>query len=87
MKFAEPRRWDTTPHMQNFHKAMRSRKHSDLTSDIEDGHLSAALCHMANISYRTGRKLVFDPAAEKFIGDSEANALVTRKYRAPFVVA
>ncbi|MGH9661552.1 MAG: Gfo/Idh/MocA family protein, partial [Bryobacteraceae bacterium] len=87
MKFAETRRWDTTPHMQNFQKAMRSRKPSDLTADIEEGHLSAALCHMANISYRTGRKLVFDPAAEKFIGDSEANALVTRKYREPFVVA
>ena len=47
--------WDTTPHVQNFLKAVRSRNHQDLTCDIEDGYLSAALVHMANISYRTGR--------------------------------
>ncbi len=86
MSFQEPRAWDTTPHMANFLQAMRTRRHTDLTCDIEEGHLSAALCHMANVSYRTGRKLTFDPAAEKFSGDAEANRHLSRVYRAPFVV-
>jgi predicted dehydrogenase len=85
-KFQEPKRWDTGPHMANFVKAVRSRKHTDLNGDIEQGHLSASLCHLANISYRTGRKLTFDPAQEKFVNDGEANALVSRRYRAPYVV-
>jgi predicted dehydrogenase len=41
-------------HIENFIKAVRSRKHTDLTADIEEGHLSAALCHLGNISYRLG---------------------------------
>ena len=43
-------------HFANFIKAVRSRKHTDLNADIQEGHLSAALCHTANISYRLGRK-------------------------------
>ncbi|MHC4749502.1 MAG: Gfo/Idh/MocA family oxidoreductase, partial [Planctomycetota bacterium] len=45
-----------TGHQANFIKAMRSRKVSDLRADILEGHITAALCHMANISYRLGRK-------------------------------
>jgi predicted dehydrogenase len=41
-------------HFGNFIDAVRSRNHGDLTADIEDGHQSAALCHLANISYRLG---------------------------------
>jgi predicted dehydrogenase len=44
-------------HFENFIKAVRSRKHSDLTADAEDGHISAALCHTANISYGLGKKM------------------------------
>lgn len=44
----------TSPHQKNFIAAIRSRKASDLNADILDGHLSAALCHMANISHRLG---------------------------------
>jgi hypothetical protein len=44
------------------------------------------LCLLANISYRTGRKLVFDPATETFPGDREANAYLTRQYRAPYLL-
>jgi predicted dehydrogenase len=44
-------------HFQNFLKAVRSRKPSDLNADIEEGHQSAALCHLANISYRMGTPL------------------------------
>jgi hypothetical protein len=41
---------------------------------------------MANIAYRVGRSLTFDPKVEKFVGDPEADALLTREYRAPFAV-
>ncbi|MCX6636749.1 MAG: Gfo/Idh/MocA family oxidoreductase [Acidobacteria bacterium] len=73
-------------HFRNFIRAVRSRKQTDLTADIAEGHLSAALSHLANISYRTGRALRFDPRAERFPGDEEANRLLTRGYRPPFVV-
>jgi hypothetical protein len=65
---------------------MRSRKHSDLSADIAEGHLSAGMALLANIAYRTGRALRFDPRLETFPGDEEANRLLTRPYRAPFVV-
>ena len=80
------REWETNGHMQNFLDACRSRKSADLNAEIEIGHLSSAMCHMANISYRVGRKLTIDPKTEKFTGDDEANKLVTRSYRAPYVV-
>src|SRR5688572_26768540 len=43
-------------HYENFIKAVRSRKHTDLNADILEGHLSSALCHTGNISYRLGAK-------------------------------
>ena len=45
------------------------------------GHVSAGICHLANICTRLGRTVRFDPAAEKVLGDDEANAMLTRKYR------
>lgn len=119
-------------HFGNWIGAIRSRKAEDLTADIEKGHLSAALCHLGNVSYRVGEAtrakkitkaigkipelsdsfgrflehlekngmkakkediilgpaLEFDPAAERFTGAlaGRANELITRDYRAPFVV-
>ena len=117
-------------HFRNFVDAVRSRKVSDLTAEIEEGHLSSALCHLGNISYkigelvpfssrsksfgdhkeaaetfgrfeehltandvkltdvsyRLGRKLEIEPGKERFKGDKDANALLTREYRPPFVV-
>ncbi|NOS68980.1 MAG: Gfo/Idh/MocA family oxidoreductase [Verrucomicrobia bacterium] len=58
-------------HFANFIKAVRSRKHTDLNADINDGHLSAALCHTANISYRLGRKLSPDQIREATRNNSE----------------
>ncbi len=78
--------WDTRPQFENFLSAVRSRKREDLAGDILEGHLSTSLCHLANISYRTGRSLKFDPAAETFSGDAEANRLLTRNYRAPYTI-
>jgi len=117
-------------HYANFIKADRSRKTEDLNADILEGHLSSALCHTGNISYRLGAKqnpgaikdairadaglaeacdrmaehlavngvdlsaepvtlgvpLRMDPKAERFVGTDAANALLSRAYRAPFVV-
>jgi predicted dehydrogenase len=72
-------------HFRNFFTAVRSRKSSDLTAEILEGHMSSALCHLANIAYRTGRTPTFNPATEQFVGDPEADALLTRPARAPFV--
>lgn len=78
--------WDTQPHFDNFIAAVRSRKVEDLTCDIEEGHLSAALCHLANISYRTRQSLRFDSNKETFTGSDAANKLLTREYRAPYTI-
>ncbi len=79
-------RGDTIPHIENFFKAVRSRNYKDLTADVEIGVISASLCHLANISYRLKRGLRFDPRSVKFIGDDEANRMLTREYRKPYVV-
>jgi predicted dehydrogenase len=118
-------------HFGNFLAAVRSRKVSDLNADILEGHYSAALVHLANVSYRLGedvsfeprtkafgdnkeayetlerldehlgqgnklkledlkyrlgRKLQVDAASETIVGDADANRMLTRNYRKPFVV-
>jgi predicted dehydrogenase len=117
-------------HYGNFIKAVRSRKHTDLNADILEGHLSSALCHTGNISYRLGKKqlqsatleaikankeltestqrmfyhlgenevhryahqtslgvaLTMDPKSERFLGNDQANEMLTRPYRKPYVV-
>ena len=59
-------------HFANFVKAVRSRKHEDLNADILDGHLSSALCHVGNISYRLGSPVTAAQIATEFASDSEA---------------
>jgi predicted dehydrogenase len=76
----------TQLHMENFVKAVKSRDYKDLHCDVETAARAAALCHLANISYRLGRRLSFDPATQKFIQDDAANEMLTRAYRAPYVV-
>ena len=120
-------------HFGNFKKAVRSRKISDLNADIEEGHLSSALCHLGNISYSLGEStgiedaaatvgemnapenmkatfertmnhlgknnvaldtakitlgphLKFDASSETFVDHATADTMLTRPYRAPFVV-
>jgi hypothetical protein len=76
-------------HFANFIDCVRSRKKEDLNAPIEEGHISSALVHLANASYRLGRALRFDPETERVIGDDEANNLLRdgdRMYRAPFTV-
>ena len=119
-------------HHLNFIKAMRSRNFRDLNAEVAECHLSTALCHMANISFRLGQEaggsemvkslsslpaaveafesfqehlmqngvnviatprllgpwLEMDPSREQFTGEwaNQANAFLTREYRAPYVV-
>jgi predicted dehydrogenase len=76
-------------HFANFIDCVRSRKKEDLNAPIEEGHISSALVHLANASYRLGRALRFDPDKEQVIADDEANRLLCdadRGYRAPFAV-
>ena len=73
-------------HFENFIASMRSRRAEDLRAPIEDGHLSTTLCHLGNISYRVGRSLTFDNRTERFVGDEEADRLLTRAYRAPYTL-
>jgi predicted dehydrogenase len=120
-------------HFQNFLAAVRSRNPLDLTADILEGHLSSALCHLGNISYRLGQPtelgtvreklqclkvnddvaatfertlghlaansvdmsksmfgfgeyLEFDPVSESFPNHEAARTMLTREYRAPYVV-
>ena len=82
------RRTDGTAlHFANFLKAVKSRNYKDLNGDVELGVDSVDLVHMANTSYRLGRKLHYDGATHSFVNDTQANAMRTRHpYRAPFVV-
>ena len=75
-----------TPHYANFVDAIRAGDPKKLTCDILEGHLSASLPHLANISYRVGRSLTFDGKTEKCVGDAEADRLLTRAYRQGFAV-
>jgi hypothetical protein len=81
-----PNEDSTALHMSNFLSAVRSRNYKDLNADVQIGVTSADLCHLANISYRVKRLLNFDNASSKFVNDEEANRMLTRVYRSPYVV-
>lgn len=66
-------------HFDNFTSAIRNQ--GKLNADIEEGHRTVALVHLANIAIRLGRSLDFDPANEQIVGDAEASQLLTRNYR------
>ncbi len=78
---------DTGVHMSNFLAGVKSRNVSDLHADVRIGATSADLVHLANISYRLKRELKFDPAAKRFVDNAAANEMLTRKYRAPYVIS
>ena len=74
-------------HYTNFVDALRAGKNELLHCDVNEGVLSSDLPHLANISYRLGRELHFNGAAEKFVNDAEADAMLTRKeYRKPYLL-
>ncbi|MDH3650317.1 MAG: hypothetical protein OEQ53_11575, partial [Saprospiraceae bacterium] len=73
-------------HFKNFLDCVSSRKWQDLNADILEGHLSTSLCHLGNIACRLKRTLYFNPHAEKFVKDDEANSYLTKRYRSPHVI-
>ena len=73
-------------HFANFIEAVRSRDRSLLNGPVETAHYSSGLAHLGNIAFRLGRQLQFDPATERFVGDEDANSMLRREYRAPYVV-
>jgi len=80
---------DWTPHLRNFIDCIKHSSGSNVrrpNADIEEGHKSTRLCHLGNIAFRTGRAIRFDEKTETCINDAEANRLLGRTYRKPFVV-
>jgi hypothetical protein len=73
-------------HYANYIDAIRNADPKTFNKGIEEGFYTCALVHLGNISYRLSRSLEFDPVTMKFRHDDEANAMLTRKYRKPFVV-
>jgi myo-inositol 2-dehydrogenase/D-chiro-inositol 1-dehydrogenase len=72
-------------HMENFFACVRARNRATI-SDVESQHRSATVCHLGNIAVRLGRKLRWDPAAERFVGDAEADRMLARVQRKGFEV-
>jgi predicted dehydrogenase len=73
------------PHVENFLACVRSRQKPN--SDIETTHRATSACIIGNISYKLGRKLQWDRDKEQFVGDAEANKMLTKQYRKPWLVS
>lgn len=71
-------------HVKDFLDAVDSRKRT--ASDVEIGHNSMIACHLANIAFRTGRRVQWDAAREQIAGDAEAQKLIHKAYRAPWTL-
>jgi predicted dehydrogenase len=76
---ASAMRW----HWKNFLEMVETRGRP--VSDIEQGYITAASCILANIACQLGRTLVWDPEKAQVVGDDEANRLLCRPYRQPWV--
>lgn len=73
----------TRLHMLNFLSAIDNG--SRPIADIEVGHISTASCIMANLSMKTGRPIIYDPQNRQIVNDPEANSLLRRPYRQPWI--
>jgi predicted dehydrogenase len=72
----------TALHARNFIDCMKSREVPNM--DVEEGHLSTTMSHIANISLAVGQRLKWDPATERFINNDAANAMLHYEYRSPW---
>jgi predicted dehydrogenase len=70
-------------HLRDFLAAIASR--GKPVADIEEGYISSASCILANLAMQLGRTLTWDPVKQQVVGDDEANKLLRRPYRAPWV--
>ena len=78
-------RFPDPEHKENFLDCVRTRKTPN--ADIEEGHRSTLLSHLANISYRLGgQKLIIDAKTERIVGNDEAMKFYRREYRKPYVI-
>ena len=78
----EVRLYKSADHRRDWLDCIRSR--SKPICDVEIGHHSALVCHIGNIAYWLNRPLKWDPDAERFVNDAEANRLLSRAMRAPW---
>lgn len=74
--------WQARWHLQNWIDCIRSRKLP--VADVEIGHRSVSVCHLANIARATNRELRWDPKSEVFLDDDAANQFLNRKRRPGF---
>ncbi len=74
--------WQARHHLQNWLDCIKTREKP--VADVEIGHRSVTVCHLANIARAVGRPLRWDPAAERFLDDSAADSLLTRERRKGF---
>jgi myo-inositol 2-dehydrogenase / D-chiro-inositol 1-dehydrogenase len=80
----EVRLYVSNNHMKNFLECLRSRQ--DPVAPVEVGHRSNSICVLAHIAMKLGRKLSWDPKAEHFVGDDDANTWLDIAHRAPWTV-
>jgi predicted dehydrogenase len=71
-------------HKGNFYECVKSR--AETIAPVEVGHRSCTACLLGDIAMRLGRKLRWDPAKEEFLGDAEANGMLSRPMRAPWQI-
>jgi predicted dehydrogenase len=71
-------------HAANWLESIKTRKRP--ICDVAIGHCSATVCHLGNIAVRLGRKVAWDPAKEQIVGNTEAAAMLARRYRAPWAL-
>ena len=71
--------WIARPHIQNWLDCVKTREKPN--ADVQIGHRSISVCHLANIAREVGRKLRWDPETETFPGDDEANCYLDRPKR------
>jgi len=71
-------------HIGNLLDCIRTREPT--VCHPESAHRATTICHAANICIRLGRKLKWDPVAERFIGDDAANQMISRAMRAPWTL-
>lgn len=74
--------WQARHHLQNWLDCIKTREKP--VADVEIGHRSVTVCHLANIARAVGRPLRWDPVAEQFMGAAAANALLVRERRKGF---
>ncbi len=73
-----------TAHTADFFHSVRTRQ--DPVSPVEQGHAASTLGNVADITLRLGRKLKWDPTQDRFIGDDEANTMLSRAARSPWTI-